>query len=248
VYYYLVSVAYDGSDFFGWAKQPSKFTVQGYIETTLSSIFQQKINILGVSRTDKGVHARDQKFVLRLNLTFSQRKMFEILKKALWKFVLVQKVKKVIVAFHPIWDVVRKEYRYFINPQKYNLFQRKYCWEYNQPLHSKKLNQILRIFQGTHNFFNYACCSWEDKEKTNTVREILAFRSWKRRGIIVIKVVAQHFLRYQIRILIGETINCHEGKQTIGDLQAKLVNFNSQNYKYKNVAPATGLHLWKIVY
>ena len=61
-YSYLVTVAYDGSEFDGWAIQPAKFTVQGYIEEILSKVFQKKISILAASRTDKGVHALDQKF------------------------------------------------------------------------------------------------------------------------------------------------------------------------------------------
>lgn len=248
MYFYLVSIAYDGSEFAGWAKQPGKFTVQGYIETILSRVFQQKINILAASRTDRGVHAYDQKFVFSLPLSFSQRKILEILKGTLRHFVLVQKVEKTNSNFHPIRDVVQKEYRYFINPQKHNLFQRKYRWEYNRLLHTKKLNQILQIFQGIHNFFNYARCSWKEKKKINLVREIFTFRSWKSKGIIIIRIVSRHFLRSQIRALVGEVINCYEGKQTITDLQEKLINFNHQNYKYKNVAPATGLYLWKITY
>jgi len=48
--------------------------------------------------------------------------------------------------------------------------------------------------------------------------------------------------------MIGEVINCYEGKQTIKNLQEKLINFNKKNYKYKNIAPAAGLYLWKIKY
>ncbi|CAJ0747140.1 5242_t:CDS:2 [Entrophospora sp. SA101] len=76
--------------------QPHKFTVQGYIETALSKIFQQKINILATSRTDKGVHAREQKFTLRLNLNFSEEKLFTLLKKIFSEHVLVKKVEKAL--------------------------------------------------------------------------------------------------------------------------------------------------------
>jgi len=55
--------------------------------------------------------------------------------------------------------------------------------------------------------------------------------------------MAKSFLRYQIRAIIGEVINCYEGKQTIAVLQAKLTNFDKLNYKYKNLAPASGLYL-----
>jgi tRNA U38,U39,U40 pseudouridine synthase TruA len=48
--------------------------------------------------------------------------------------------------------------------------------------------------------------------------------------------------------MVGETINCYEGKQTIENLKERLRKFNEKNYKYKNIAPASGLYLWKIKY
>lgn len=246
-YSYLITVAYDGSDFAGWATQPNKFTVQGYIENILGKIFQQKINILATSRTDKGVHARNQNFTLRIPLNFSKERLLDLLRKALVKYVLVKKVKKVDNNFHPIRHVVNKEYRYFINTGKYNIFQRKYSWEYNLPLETKKLNNILQIFQGKHNFFNYSHCRWKDKEKTDTIRAIISLKVRKKENIVIISIIARSFLRYQIRAMIGEAINCYEGKQTIEDLKEKLHKFDEKNYKYKNVAPASGLYLWKII-
>ena len=248
MYSYLITVAYDGSNFTGWAKQPNKFTAQGYIEGILGKVFSQKISILAASRTDKGVHARDQKFTLRFNLNFSEKRLFNLLRKVLDKYFLVKKVAKVDNNFHPIKNVVKKEYRYFINIGKPNIFQKKYHWEYNWILETKKLTAILRVFQGKHNFFNYSYCRWKERERVNTEREITLLKSWKRQNIVIISIIAKSFLRYQIRAIIGEVINCYEGKQTSTDLQEKLINFAKPNYKYKNIAPATGLYLWKIDY
>ena len=66
--------------------------------------------------------------------------------------------------------------------------------------------------------------------------------------MVIIRIIAKSFLRYQIRAITGEVINCYEGKQTVADLENKLTNFDKQNYKYKNIAPAAGLYLWKINY
>ena len=226
LYSYLITIAYDGSDFAGWATQPNEFTIQGCIETILSKVFHKNISILAASRTDKGVHAREQKFTLRIDLDFSEKKLFTLLKKALGRYVLVKKVKKVDDNFHPIRQVVSKEYRYFINAGKLNIFQKKYRWEYNLPLEVKKLNHILQIFQGKHNFFNYSYCRWQERERVNTEREIISLKSWKRKNVIVISIIAKGFLRYQIRAIIGEVINCYEGKQTVNDLKEKLLNFD----------------------
>ncbi|RHZ35295.1 tRNA pseudouridine(38-40) synthase TruA [endosymbiont GvMRE of Glomus versiforme] len=246
MYFYLITIAYDGSDFTGWAKQPNKLTIQECIENVLSSIFKQTISVLASSRTDKGVHACDQKFTLRLTFNINKKQLFNLLKNSLKKYVFVKKVEKVSCDFHPIYNVLSKEYRYFINVGKYNFFQKKYCWEYNKLLEAKKINNILQIFQGRHDFFNFSYCRWQEREKTNTEREITSLKSWKRENIIIISITAKSFLRYQIRAIIGEVINCYEGKQTIADLKEKMTNFAKKNYKYKNIAPAAGLYLWKI--
>jgi len=81
---------------------------------------------LATSRTDKGVHAREQKFTLRLNLPFLQEKLFGLLKKVLDKYILVKKVQRVDDNFHPLRNVISKEYRYFISTKKVNIFQKKY--------------------------------------------------------------------------------------------------------------------------
>ena len=248
MYSYLITIAYDGSDFAGWAIQPNKFTVQGFIEGILSKIFQQKISILAASRTDKGVHAHNQKFTLRIPLNFSLEKLLILLKKTLKKYVLVKRVRKASSNFHPIRNVVKKEYRYLINTGEYDIFQKNYCWEYNLPLKTKKINEILQIFLGKYNFFNYSHYRWKDKEKLDTVREINSLKTWKKKNIIIISIIAKSFLRYQIRAIIGEVINCYEGKQNITDLKGKLIHSDKENYKYKNIAPATGLYLWKIKY
>ncbi|CAG8645544.1 25442_t:CDS:2 [Gigaspora margarita] len=201
LYFYLITVAYDGNDFAG-------------------KVFSKKINILATSRTDKGVHAREQKFTLRLDLSFSEERLFDLLKKVLGKYILVKKVQRVDNNFHPLRNVVSKEYRYFINTGRLNIWQKKYRWEYNLPLEVKELNRVLQIFQGKHNFFNYSYCRWQEREKTNTEREITSLKT-----------------------IIGEVINCCEGKQTVNDLQEKLTNFNKKNYKYKNIAPAAGFKI-----
>lgn len=247
LYFYLITIAYDGSNFTGWAKQPKEFTVQGYIENILGKIFSQKISILAASRTDKGVHALDQKFALRLNFFLASQKLKLILAKSLQEYIIVKSVRSVRANFHPIKSVKRKEYRYYINTGEYNLFTKKYRWEYNSPLDTKKLNNILTIFQGKHDFFNFSYCRQKDQAKTLTVRAIEKIRCWKRKNLLIIRVIARGFLRYQIRAIIGESIKCYEAKQTIQQLKKKLT-FPEQKSKYKLLAPAGGLYLWKIIY
>jgi tRNA pseudouridine38-40 synthase len=80
----------------------------------LKKIFFSSFYVLSSSRTDKGVHAREQNFTLRIPFFLKNKKIFNVLQKNLSPCVLVKKVRKVNNNFHPLRNVVNKEYRYFI--------------------------------------------------------------------------------------------------------------------------------------
>ena len=243
-FFYLVSIAYDGSSFSGWAFQPGIFTVQGFIEKTLSTVFQSKISILSSSRTDKGVHAVDQKFTFKLDIDFSAMKLKKILVKSLKTFVEVKTVKKVKNNFHPIYDVVLKEYRYFINTGNYNIFLKNYCWNFNQLITTSKIKKIFSIFEGNHNFFNFSYCRERNKKIKETVRKIDKISIFKKDDFIVVRILAKGFLRYQIRAIVGECVSFYQSNKDLDRLKTMLLGDVTD--KYKKIAPSSGLYLWKI--
>jgi len=55
---YRLTVAYDGTRFFGWERQPGKDTIQGKLEAVLGELQGAPVNVIGAGRTDAGVHAR----------------------------------------------------------------------------------------------------------------------------------------------------------------------------------------------
>jgi tRNA pseudouridine38-40 synthase len=57
---YCIEIAYKGTNFCGWQIQPNGISIQESIEKALSTILKQKIEIVGSSRTDAGVHAKQQ--------------------------------------------------------------------------------------------------------------------------------------------------------------------------------------------
>ena len=161
------------------------------------------------------------------------------------EYIIVKNACQVKTNFHPIKSVTKKEYRYYINTGEYNLFAKKYRWEYNLPLNTKKLNNILTVFQGKHDFFNFSYCRQKDRDKVLTIRTIEKIKCWRKKNnseLLIISIIARSFLRYQIRAIIGESIKCYEAKQTVQQLEKKL-NFSEQNSKYKLLAPAGGLYL-----
>ena len=246
---YLITISYDGSFFLGWAKQNGgKVTIQNYIEKRLEKIFLIPCKTLVCSRTDKGVHAIEQKFTFQLNIKFTRKKLLYILKKGLCKYILVKNVKTVSNDFLPYKNVHEKEYRYFINTGKYNIFNRKYSWEYNYPLCTKKINEFLKLFIGEHDFFNFCKWPWKLRKEKKTIRKINSIKSWKRKNILVIKITSSGFLHHQIRAIIGEVIRCYKKEKGKEILENKINNINFSTLKYKETAPSSGLYLWKISY
>lgn len=244
-YFYLVSVSYDGSGFAGWAKQPTGVTVQGFIETRISSIFKRKVTILASSRTDRGVHALDQRFTFKINIDFTNEQLTNLLKRSLGDCISVNKVKRIDPSFHPIHDVLFKEYRYYIRNEEPNIFFNNYYWYYNHPLRLTKLRKTLEVFEGHHDFFNFSYCRKRDRETTNTRREIQKITVSQHGNLFTIKFLAKGFLRYQIRAIVGEAVY-YSG---ISDDNLLALSNRLQpgvDSKYKRIAPPAGLYLWRI--
>ncbi|HXN54535.1 MAG TPA: tRNA pseudouridine(38-40) synthase TruA [Mycoplasmatales bacterium] len=244
---YLVSISYDGSYFNGWAKQPNLFTVQGFIENKLRYIFSLKENfyIFAASRTDKGVHAIDQKFIFSLQfININSIRMKFILDRMLKEYVSVNEVWIVDDSFKLIDNIEFKEYRYLIKKED-NIFQRKYFFNCNFDINLQKLKNVLKNFEGTHDFFNFSYIRAKHKHLKDTIRKLDKVDVYESNDIICITFLAKGFLRYQIRAIIGECLDKHMNYNAESILNDMLSCKMSES-KYKKIAPASGLYLWRI--
>ena len=79
----LLTIAYDGSTFHGWQKQPGERTVQGYLEQTMSRLFDREILLSGTSRTDAGVHAYGQRASFKADIGIPTEKIALVVNNAL---------------------------------------------------------------------------------------------------------------------------------------------------------------------
>ena len=70
---YLASISYDGSKFYGFQRLKNKKTVQGELEKVLTHINKTMVLVKGAGRTDRGVHAFDQKVHFDLNIKIDEK-------------------------------------------------------------------------------------------------------------------------------------------------------------------------------
>lgn len=244
---YLVSASYDGSKFCGWAKQIKQFTVQGFIEKKIGYIFSRKISLSSSSRTDKNVHAVDQKFTFDLgSLNIEPLKVKKILNKSFEGLVQVNEVIFVHERFELRKEVFLKEYRYFIILKDFNIFNRNYFFDGSlQNINVKMFQEALKVFEGKHNFFNFSYVKEKDKLKTNTSRLVERIVLEKVDNFLLcISFFSKGFLRYQIRAILGECLDKHNKENGILILSNMLES--DKTLKYTKIAPPSGLYLWKV--
>lgn len=242
----LFTIAYDGSDFFGWQKQPDENirTVQGEFEKALGRFFKKNVECIGASRTDRGVHAMGQRAIIDIDTTVPTEKFPLALHSFLPEDISVVKAEDVSEEFHPRYDCVKKIYRYKIYNGKYrNPICRKYSEYCHVFLDEKKMNEVSKAFIGTHDFKAFAASGNSSKTTVRTIFDIYV----KREGeFVVITVTGDGFLYNMIRIMAGTLMLAGTGKLDFDGL-LKIIESRDRTKAGKTAGP-NGLTLMEINY
>ena len=93
---YRLTIAYDGSRFFGWERQPDKDTIQGKLEAVLGALQGHPVNVIGAGRTDAGVHARAMTASVVLDVTETPDAIRDYLNRYLPDAIAVREVKEAV--------------------------------------------------------------------------------------------------------------------------------------------------------
>ena len=240
---YLMTFSYDGTLFYGYQKQPGKRTIQSEIEKQLTKInSNKKVSISSSGRTDRNVHAINQKAHFDM-----VRKDPEAIKRSLNKLlpddIFVKKIETVNDDFHARFNVIKKIYRYKINVGQYNPLERNYVYQYNIELDIDLMKKASKYLIGEHNFKAFTKA---DEEKEDYIRKIYEINFSINDNIIEIEFIGSGFLRYMIRNIVGTLIDIANGKIDINDLQNIILSCDRKQAGFQ--APACGLYLYNVLY
>ena len=172
----LLTIAYDGSVFHGWQRQPGVLTVQGYLENTFSSLFGREIRIEGTSRTDAGVHALGQRATMRGDLGIPEDRLVRVLNNALCgreegrealSPVRILEAKDMPEGFHARFDSKGKKYIYRIRAsENVDVFSRNYIWHARQALDAGAMRRAAEYLTGTHDFKSFESSGGNPRQTT----------------------------------------------------------------------------------
>ncbi|ALD66815.1 tRNA pseudouridine(38-40) synthase TruA [Spiroplasma cantharicola] len=245
MYYYLLTIEYDGTDFCGWAKQNRQRTIQGEIEKSIAKVAKNSIfRLVGASKTDSGVHAEDQKAWVELNFKPNIDGFLKALNRSLPLGIQVKDMNPIKKEFR-VRNCKEKTYEYRINLGKNNVFENRHYFLAKNFLDIKKIKEALNLFVGNHDFLNFSGIKIEEIDLIKTKRKINSIECQLNDDIFFITFKAKGFIRYQIRMIVGACLAYSLGKITLD----KIVNvLKLREAKMPYIANPEGLILKKITY
>lgn len=241
-----VHISYDGKAYSGWQRLTgsSAKTLQGTIEKVISDITQEKIEIIGAGRTDKGVHALCQVANFHTESEMSASALMEKLNEKLPSDIRITDADIVEERFHARFHAKTKTYLYKIrNTPIHDPFSYDYSYHIAEPLDLNLMRQAGSAFIGTHNFQAFTNLKEKKKSFDRTITDI---QIRKDGSFVEIYITADGLLYNQARIMASSLIEAGLGKLTKSEI-ADLIEKKDRSL-VSGAAPAFALYLVSIAY
>jgi len=210
-----LDLAYDGTQFSGWGKQPDRRTVQSELESALQKLTRVPVDTIVAGRTDAGVHATGQ--VVHVDIPEVENGPYA--KTVNWNFedlpyrlnrildedVRVLRASVAPAGFHARFSALRRHYVYkILDANQVVLPLRRFdVAPWYRPLNSDLMNEASQLLLGQNDFA--AFCKY--REGATTIRKLETFL-WFRdeEGYLVAEVVADAFCYSMVRNLVGAVV------------------------------------------
>ena len=239
-----LDLCYDGTRYKGWQRlSNSDQTIQGKLETVLSRMLCEDVEVTGSGRTDAGTHAMDQVANFHCTSDMSCEEILNGLRMFLPEDVGVYSCKNVSPRFHARLNAKTKTYRYRIwNSRMPCVFDRKFVHIDPEHIDVEKMQMAAADYLGIHDFS--AFCGNKNMKKS-TVRYIENFRIAPVDGEIRFIVTGNGFLHHMVRIMVGTLLEVGRGERP-ADSIPKL--FAADRSEAGELVPACGLCLMEVTY
>jgi len=239
-----ITLAYDGTNFYGWGKQSDRRTIQGELEAALKTLYRQDLETVVAGRTDAGVHASAQVAHVDLPEGDATKFGFEFdeltyrLNRILTEEIRIKSVMRAPADFHARFGALRRHYIYkiqdglgIVEPVK-----RLDITPWYRDLDISKMNEAASDLIGEHDFFSFA----KFREHSTTIRKLERFDFERNHdGLIISHISADAFCYNMVRSLIGAMVYIGEGRFPIS--WAKEVLERKERPSDSIVFPARGL-------
>ncbi len=249
---YQLTLAYDGTDFFGSQRQAKRRTVQGELEKALCRLGWTGRSILLSGRTDTGVHAAGQVAACDLDWSHSDEDLVRALNAMLPADVAVHQARMVLAKFHPRFDAISRRYRYrlFCRPLRDPLRER-FAWRVWPSVSGNALGEAAKLFFGTHDFSAFGSPTTPRGGTVRTVMKAEWSQSRNAKDEWYFEVQADAFLDRMVRRVVSVQVAVAQGKASAEAIVHSLATplpAGKRSEVPAGLAPAHGLTLVEVAY
>ena len=239
-----LTIEYDGKDFNGWQKQPTKLNIQGTIEQAIKQITGEDVELNASGRTDAGVHALGQVANFKTNSQIPIEKFAIAINSKLKRSIVIKKAEEVDERFHSRLSCKKKTYRYIINnsPEGTAIY-RNLETHIPQKLDLIQMKKAIKYFEGEHDFKAFKASGTSSKSSVSTIYKADIYQENEK---IFIEITGNGFLYNMVRIIVGTLVEVGLGKIK----PEKIIDIIQQG-KRENAGktfPPNGLYLLKVMY
>ncbi len=246
-------VEYEGTKFNGWQRQgvfvekTGVRTVAGSLERALRDGGFEPVELMGAGRTDAGVHALGQVAHLHFSAAGAPDvgRLARLFDEKLPSDLAIRKVEPCPPNFHARHDAHSRTYLYQLSLRRTGL-AKPFVWWVRDAIDVDSLNAAWKSFEGFHEMASFADLEKKDESRCRIDRTELATAG----RILLLRVTASHFLKRQVRRMIGSAVAVATGQARLEELSRDLaIPSEVANKRWsKQTAPASGLILERVRY
>lgn len=242
---FMLTLSYDGSRYHGWQRQGNtENTIQQRLESALSRVLSQPVEISGSGRTDAGAHAKMQVASFKADTALTAGEILAGLRALMPEDIAALSLTDAPPRFHARLSCTGKTYVYRVqNSPVPNVFERKYMYRIDEELDLEKMRSAAKLLLGEHDFS--AFCS-NKRMKKSAVRRVDEIRIDALGSELRFTVSGNGFLYNMVRIIVGSLLEVGAQRMTQEALAAALKSKKRENAG--PTAPACGLCLYEVRY
>lgn len=242
---FMLTLSYDGSRYHGWQRQGNtENTIQQRLESALSRVLSQPVEISGSGRTDAGAHAKMQVASFKADTALTADEILAGLRALMPEDIAAHSLTDAPPRFHARLSCTGKTYVYRVqNSPVPNVFERKYMYRIDEELDLEKMRSAAKLLLGEHDFS--AFCS-NKRMKKSAVRRVDEIRIDSFGSELRFTVSGNGFLYNMVRIIVGSLLEVGAQRMTQEALAAALKSKKRENAG--PTAPVCGLCLYEVRY
>lgn len=216
----MLTVAYDGTAYHGWAIQPGAVTIEETLNNVITELVGENVEVIGASRTDAGVHALGNVAVFDTQSKIPGEKFAYALNARLPKDIRVVSSKEVSLDFHPRKCEAQKTYQYRIYTGAIeNPLKRLYTHHVYTPINIEEMQKACAYFLGEHDFTSLCSVNAQALTRVRTIYELTVC---KIDDEIIIEVSGNGFLYNMVRIIAGTLLEVGAGRRKAQDMEEMI--------------------------